>query len=121
MTALYFEGSIFALIIKAFQSGDLGFHFQWDENLHPKLDAYECFDIGRRAYLEEAPNKLVRDWMRVAEKIADPNIDEDLYIDIVDHLGFTSSKTGRVLDRLNRCWRRMMGTKILLTVSFLTN
>ena len=104
MAARYFEGSIFALIIKAFQSGDLGFHFQWDENLRPKLDANECFDIGRRAYLEEAPNKLVRDWMRVAEKIADPNVDEDLYIDIVDHLGFTSSKIGRVSDRLNRCW-----------------
>lgn len=32
--------------------------------------------------------------MRVAEKIADPNVDEDLYIDIVDHFGFTSSKIG---------------------------
>ena len=82
------------MIKKAFQSGDLGFHFKWDENLRPKLDANECFDIGRRAYLEEAPNKLVRDWMRVAEKIADPNVDEDLYVDIVDHLGFTSSKIG---------------------------
>ena len=82
---------------KAFQSGDLGFHFNWDETrARPQLDANECFDIGRRAYLENAPNKLVRDWMRVAEKIADPNVDEDLYVDIVDHLGFTSSKVGTI-------------------------
>ena len=94
--------SLFLHPLKAFQSGDLGFHFEWDENrVRPKLDANECFDIGRRAYLENAPNKLVRDWMRVAEKLADPNVDEDLYVDIVDHLGFTSSKIGTILSQFN--------------------
>ena len=39
--------------------------------------------------------------MRVAEKLADPNVDEDLYVDIVDHLGFTSSKIGTILSQFN--------------------
>lgn len=60
----------------------------------PVLSARDCYDIGRRGYLQGAPTRLVRDWMQTAYRLVDPVNDEELYIVILDHLGFTSSKLG---------------------------
>ena len=42
----------------------------------------------------EYPSKLTRDWMKTAERIVDKNNQQELYVQILDHLGFTSSKIG---------------------------
>ena len=60
----------------------------------PNLSARECFEIGRRGYLNNAPARLVRDWMKTAKRLVDPQEDEELYVQILDHLGFMSSKLG---------------------------
>jgi len=61
----------------------------------PHLDARECYDIGRHAYIQEGtPPRLVNDWMRVARSLIDDDTEVQLKIDILDHLGFTASKIG---------------------------
>ena len=38
--------------------------------------------------------KLVRDWMNVAKNLVDKEKQEDLYVQILDHLAFSSAKIG---------------------------
>ena len=47
-----------------------------------------------KAYLKELSMKLVRDWMTVAKNLADKEKQEDLYVQILDHLAFSSAKIG---------------------------
>ena len=47
-----------------------------------------------KAYLKELSMKLVRDWMNVAKNLADKEKQEDLYVQILDHLAFSSAKIG---------------------------
>ena len=49
--------------------------------------------------MEEYPAKLTRDWMKTAARIVNKHVDQELYVQILDHLGFTSSKLGKQLPR----------------------
>lgn len=87
----YFIGS------DEFQSGQIGYLDSIGSPISrtsPKLSARDCYDIGRRGYLNSAPTRIVRDWMETALRLVDPINDEELYIVILDHLAFTWSKMG---------------------------
>ena len=73
------------------QTGDL--RVNWPDGfLVPELTAEECFDIGRKAYLEGGtPPRQVTDWMKVAKSLIDENTEVSLQVDILDHLGYTGT------------------------------
>ncbi|CAG5091515.1 Oidioi.mRNA.OKI2018_I69.PAR.g13091.t1.cds [Oikopleura dioica] len=60
----------------------------------PKLTAKDCFDIGRRAYMNGGSMRVVHDWMKLTLQNADKEKDFDLMIDALDHLAYAKSQIG---------------------------
>lgn len=60
----------------------------------PHLTAQDCYDLGRRAYMNEGSMSVVKDWMKLALRLADREKDFDLQIEALDHLAYATSKLG---------------------------
>ncbi|CBY36968.1 unnamed protein product [Oikopleura dioica] len=76
------------------QQGLTQFYEAEESQKLPQLTPKDCFDIGRRAYLNAGSMRVVHDWMKLALQNADKSKDYELMIDALDHLAYAKSQIG---------------------------